>query len=271
MSDSQPANNPASSSDASTGGASADQSPRLIIDSPSSAAWNMALDQAILDSVSAGAGPVLRFYEWDVPTLSLGYFQSLGDRSGHSASHSIPVVRRSTGGGAIVHHHELTYSLTLPITDRAATSVQRIYDRVHSAIRNTMLEFGVALERAGQRPAPPTPPFLCFQRRAEEDLLCAGYKVGGSAQRRTARAVLQHGSLLLNVSQFAPELPGITDLSGRHIQRSEIYEALCKHLPPQQGPPTEWVKSSPFETELKQADNWVEKRFTEPGWLNRRP
>ena len=76
---------------------------RLIVDPPASGAWNMAVDEALLESVADGGPATLRFYQWSEPTLSLGYFQPYADREQHEASRELTVVRRSTGGGALIH------------------------------------------------------------------------------------------------------------------------------------------------------------------------
>src|SRR5262245_32066382 len=87
---------------------------RLIIDPPQKGAWNMAVDQALLESAAASGGVALRFYQWSEPTLSLGYFQPIAARSEHPPSLHSPVVRRASGGGAILHDRELTYSIAAP-------------------------------------------------------------------------------------------------------------------------------------------------------------
>src|SRR5687767_13677741 len=90
---------------------------RLLIDPPASGAWNMAVDEALLASAAAGVA-TLRFYTWSQPTLSLGYFQHAHQRDAHAASRSCPLVRRASGGGAILHDRELTYSLAVPLRQR---------------------------------------------------------------------------------------------------------------------------------------------------------
>lgn len=245
---------------------------RLIIDEPADAAWNMAVDQTLLESVSAGAPPVLRFYRWRQPTLSLGYFQSLADRQQHVASRDAPVVRRSSGGGAIVHDRELTYSLVLPIRDRASAGVQKLVDIVHRAIRGACSVANISLVRVGEHAAASRPPaFLCFQRRSSEDLECAGYKVVGSAQRRTAHAVLQHGSMLLSASDKAPELPGICDLVGRNIEVDEWIAAIVPQLRIGLGDVAAWQPAMLTEAERKAAEQTATARFSNPAWLGRRP
>ena len=189
---------------------------RLILDEPASGAWNMAVDAAILGNFRAEDRPTLRFYRWSQPTLSLGYFQSIHDRSKHQESATIDCVRRATGGGAIIHHHELTYSLTVPHALRTAIASGSLYQTMHHAIVSALTRAGINVARYGDRAKPESgdEPFLCFQRRTTEDLVISGYKVGGSAQRRSAVGLLQHGSLLLSASWAAPQLPGLVELAG---------------------------------------------------------
>jgi lipoate-protein ligase A len=176
----------------------------------------MALDEALLESAQNEGIATLRFYSWREPTLSLGYFQPQADRQLHAASAECALVRRATGGGAILHHHELTYSIVLPSSHPLAKPAEKLYQAVHQSLIKTLTEFGAAAtlcelgvstesDRAGK-------PFLCFQRREAGDVLLGEHKIAGSAQRRQRGTVLQHGSVLWARSAFAPELPGITDL-----------------------------------------------------------
>ena len=87
---------------------------RLFIDPPAPGSWNMALDETLLESAADGGESSLRFYGWSQPTLSLGYFQPYDDRCQHAASRNCPAVRRASGGGAILHDREITYSFALP-------------------------------------------------------------------------------------------------------------------------------------------------------------
>src|SRR5688500_20216584 len=95
---------------------------RLLLDVPAPGAWNMAVDEALLESAALENRCTLRFYRWSEPTLSLGYFQRYEDRRQHAASLSCACVRRASGGGAILHDHELTYSLAVPPTHPLARS-----------------------------------------------------------------------------------------------------------------------------------------------------
>jgi lipoate-protein ligase A len=206
---------------------------RLIVDEPLEGALNMGLDEALLDSVRDSGAAVLRFYRWREPTLSLGYFQSLADRESHAPSRVLPAVRRSTGGGAIVHDHELTYCLALPAGSAAARDSQGLYCSGHRALIAAVADRGGESQRLstcvptapGVAGDPRGEPFLCFQRRSRGDLLAAPrdgdprsmvsdglHKVCGSAQRKRPGALLQHGGALLRRSATAPELLGMEDL-----------------------------------------------------------
>jgi lipoate-protein ligase A len=105
-------------------------SARLIIDPPASGAWNMAVDEALLRSAAQRGTATLRFYQWSEPTLSLGYFQAADDRQQHFASLACPLVRRASGGGAIVHDRELTYSLAMPLSNTRTAQATRLYEGI---------------------------------------------------------------------------------------------------------------------------------------------
>lgn len=208
----------------------------------------MAIDAAILQCALPESGPTLRLYRWAPATLSLGYFQQLASRLTHPASLGLPVIRRASGGGAIIHDRELTYSLTIPDDSSVGASCE-IYRQVHDAFRRVMSDWGVRLDRfgdlghsarsvrcdlkpigAGEASGPTDEPFLCFQRRSDEDLVLAGYKVLGSAQRRGRFALLQHGSLLTSASPAAPELPGIANLVGRNLDPASLVGPVTEEL-----------------------------------------
>ena len=104
----------------------------------------MAVDEALLKSANDNGQVTLRFYEWAEPTLSLGYFQKSADRAQHQASVDCEIVRRSSGGGAILHDHELTYSLSLPGTNRWSSKQNDLYGTVHKAIVDYLQHCGVA-------------------------------------------------------------------------------------------------------------------------------
>jgi lipoate-protein ligase A len=190
---------------------------RLILDPLGGGAWNMAVDEVLLENGGRDGSWTLRFYGWSEPTLSLGYFQTSESRRCHAASQGCPVVRRQSGGGAIVHDRELTYALVVPARHALARESQRLYRAVHGAIVQELASVGVTArmydpEVDTERTRSAEEPFLCFERRAVGDIVVGEAKIGGSAQRRRWGAVLQHGSLLIARSNAAPELPGIEEL-----------------------------------------------------------
>jgi lipoate-protein ligase A len=191
----------------------------------------MAVDQAILEAADHGRC-TLRFYQWESPTLSFGYFQTYEDRWQHEASRLCPTVRRSSGGGAILHDSELTYSLAMTANYAATSNRLALYQAVHSALIDTLTDWGIhaTLCEPIANNSPTKEPFLCFERRAVGDVLFNGVKIAGSAQRRYRGAVLQHGSVLLRQSPAAPELPGILEISGKSIEPQELMSAWLTRL-----------------------------------------
>jgi lipoate-protein ligase A len=188
---------------------------RLMLDPPATGSWNMAVDQALLETADQTGQLTLRFYSWAEPTISLGYFQPWEDRRQHPPSLDCPLVRRSTGGGAIVHDQEITYSLCVPSMNRWASENERLYFQLHETLIDLLAKRKIEARLCTPTPRngpQPADPFLCFQRRANGDLLLGDHKICGSAQRRKKHALLQHGSLLFRRSEAAPQLPGIDDL-----------------------------------------------------------
>ncbi len=187
--------------------------PHRISDGPG----NMALDEVLLDAV--GDDPTyaaFRTYSWIAPTLSLGYFQTIAAAEDDPRWRGVPLVRRPTGGGALLHHHELTYALIVPRDHPLSRRSEDLYRSVHLAIANLLESQGLSASRRGEAEVAQTDvtkPFLCFADRNAEDVVSGAEKVVGSAQRRRAGAILQHGSLLISRSALTPELPGIAELA----------------------------------------------------------
>jgi lipoate-protein ligase A len=120
---------------------------RLLMDEPRRGSLNMALDEALMESVLRTSVPCWRFYFWERPTVSLGYFQTHRDRGLHAASAGCDWVRRVTGGGAIVHDRELTYSMVVPLGQGPFFDHRRLVDDVHGALIEQLGEYGVAARR----------------------------------------------------------------------------------------------------------------------------
>jgi lipoyl(octanoyl) transferase len=162
----------------------------------------MAVDEVLLDGVADGtAPPTLRFYEWAPPCLSLGYFQAFEvvDVDGCRRL-GVDVVRRPTGGRAILHDRELTYSVALPLRllgDDGA--VLPSYHRLSLALERGLHRLGAPVVLAPESAAQPGPDHgpVCFDRPSAHEILLDGRKLVGSAQVRRATAILQHGSILI--------------------------------------------------------------------------
>jgi lipoate-protein ligase A len=184
-------------------------------ESTRSAALNMAIDEALLEFVTA---PTLRVYGWDHPALSFGYFGRFAD----VANEKRDLVRRWTGGGIVFHGDDLTYALIIPAGAEAfAESSAVIYERVHSALVNALIQVGHAAElssaaavdlsrrsqaKAEDRPELPADDGAtaresadardeCFAKPVRADVLIGGRKIAGAAQRRSRRGLLQQGSI----------------------------------------------------------------------------
>ena len=159
----------------------------------------MAVDEALLRTPPSGWP--LRFESWNRPTVSLGYAQPV--RAGVDADvarrRGILVVRRPTGGRAVLHADEITYSLTAPLDEGALSGgISAAYRRIAAGLQAglRMLGVGVDVERSGVAP-PPAHKGACFSARTRYELSADGRKLVGSAQRRRDGRLLQHGSMLL--------------------------------------------------------------------------
>jgi lipoate-protein ligase A len=175
---------------------------RLLNDPPLRGPINMARDEAMMTLVGTGESPpAFRLYQWVEPTVSLGYFQRHADFLAMPPRVSeLAVVRRPTGGGAILHDLELTYSIALPMGHPLLKQgPNRLYEVVHDALITALREHDVMSARCAHSDGSGAArgPFFCFSRRHCYDLLVGPEKIVGSAQRRTRHAVLQHGSIIL--------------------------------------------------------------------------
>lgn len=184
----------------------------LIDATPQPGAHNMAVDESLLDLAVRESVATFRWYRWAEPTLSLGYFQHEADVAADPRWNGLPTVRRLSGGGAILHHHEWTYSFAVPARQPLFRQPEELYDLVHRAIIDILNQRGGESGLRGETQLLPAEPWLCFSRRDAHDVVWRGHKILGSAQRRRKGAVLQHGSLLERASPLTPEHPGALDL-----------------------------------------------------------
>ena len=175
---------------------------RFINTGNGAAAFNMALDEALLLVHEASAGlPTLRIYGWCQPTLSLGYGQDARQEVDLAAcqAQGVAVVRRPTGGRAVLHDQEVTYSVVMPLLADGPSTITEHYRRIGMALAAALQSLGVPvhLARPQVRAARALASPACFAALARYELSAAGKKIVGSAQKRAQRAVLQHGSIPL--------------------------------------------------------------------------
>jgi lipoate-protein ligase A len=209
----------------------------------------MAVDQTLLEQVADPASPpttFLRFYQWEQPTLSLGFSQKtqkVVDLE-YCRTHGIRLVRRITGGKAVLHDQEITYSV---ISDDSeffpSRDIGETYRRIAVALAAGFKEMG--LETSLAPAAPPSLPCgasspSCFAAANHYEILCQGKKLAGSAQHRTGSAFLQHGSILLAFdpdrlngalgihprNEIASKVTSLSDCLGYHPDASEVVGKL---------------------------------------------
>lgn len=191
---------------------------------PADGFFNMALDEALMESVREGGAPILRFYRWSPACLSLGRNQPARDVYDRAALKrlGIDVVRRPTGGRAVLHARELTYSVVAPA--EWGGGPRESYRRINRALAAGLRRLGVPASIQGdsgaRAPVPSAEP--CFRAPVEGEVVAAGRKLIGSAQVREGRVMLQHGSLLLHddqalLAQVGPVSAGAPGTLAAHL------------------------------------------------------
>ena len=180
---------------------------RLIVSGPCSGPFNMALDEALAFSVIEGRSQTtLRFYEWETLSVTLGYFQKYQDiNSDYCESSSIPVIRRLTGGRAVLHGKDLTYSFCAATKDkRFGPTISAAYQKISTAFLKGFHNLGlgaVMTERKAKRDALKNP--SCFKAVSLAEVTLNGKKIIGSAQKRWSDGILQQGSIMVD---FDPQI-----------------------------------------------------------------
>jgi lipoyl(octanoyl) transferase len=170
-------------------------------ETPQSAAMNMSLDEALLESATV---PTIRFYRWRSPALSFGYFGKFSDVAIYTTDRDL--VRRWTGGGIVFHGQDLTYSIVIPASDPVFhESSNAIYEKIHRALANALNGIGERAVVAGtvdlggiafqKQYAVSASGYNCFANPVRADVMMDGRKIAGAAQRRTRRGLLQQGSI----------------------------------------------------------------------------
>lgn len=218
---------------------------RVILDTePNLGAWNMAVDETLLESAISRDVATLRWYEWREPTVSLGYFQKSAELLVDDRLVRLPRVRRLSGGGTILHDNELTYCLCLPASQKVFEQPHELYDLIHQSIAHTLRQLGFPATLRGSGCKRSDEPLLCFQRQDAHDIVLGEQKILGSAQRRRRGAIMQHGSLIRQASSSALEIQGLIDLCLKQLPEN-LTEKLAR------------------ETAATMSDTWSFENLTE--------
>jgi lipoate-protein ligase A len=221
---------------------------RLILDPPSDGAWNMAVDEALLRACDTGTATfdtTLRLYGWRPAALSLGRTQPAA--GAHDAAmlrdEGIDLVRRPTGGRAVLHDAERTYALVSRRSGAFPGGVLDTYRRISRALEQALLALGLAPEIAPRGPLRERDGgegrASCFARVSAHEIVLGGRKVVGSAQLRGRNAFLQHGSILLRADATrvgratgtrvdSGSFAGLEEACGRRLPSEELDRALIR-------------------------------------------
>jgi lipoyl(octanoyl) transferase len=265
---------------------------RLLITPPAHGAWNMAVDESILEHIYRGESiSTLRLYAWAPPCLSLGHAQPFSDvDTNRLQQHGWEVVRRATGGRAILHIDELTYSVIAPSNEpRVEGSILESYNRLAQALLLAVKSLEIPVEmKEGKVSESSTPNPVCFEVPSTYEITVNGKKLIGSAQARKKEGVLQHGSLPLtgDLTRICQTLVFENEVvreeaSKRLLERATTVESAL-------GVEISWEKASQAfihafeaqlglsfergelsESESKRADELVKEKYAYPSWTKR--
>jgi len=243
------------------------------------APYNMALDEAIATAVKRGnSPPTLRLYEWDIPSVSVGYFQRMRDINiDYCRERSIPIVRRPTGGRAILHNHEITYSFSVK-TEYGVFSKGLLdsYKKISRAFGLALSKIGLASELKLQKEPHRNRSPLCFQSTSYGEITINSKKVIGSAQKRWTDGLLQQGSIpfiidedeiakvfRLKSSEIGKKFTGLKKiLSNLNIE--SFKDAIRVSF--EETFDTRIILFSPSQDEISLAEELEIKKYSSPQW-----
>ena len=201
----------------------------------------MALDEALMAHAGRAGDAVFRVYAWSRPTLSLGRNQrARGDYDLDAARDlGVAFVRRPTGGRALLHQHEVTYSVTMPA--QSASDADDAYAFINDVLLGGVNALGVPAKRATETASIPPGLRPCFDAPSEHEIVVGARKLVGSAQWRRGGALLQHGSILVRDDQgmiarlmkspiTPPAAATLADALGRDPTESEVADVLRASL-----------------------------------------
>jgi len=252
---------------------------RFLLTDPASGPENMALDEALMARARASGEWVLRVYSWSRPTLSVGRHQNVRDayQQATLASAGVEVVRRPTGGRAILHDREVTYSVTAPAA--AAGAFRESYQRINRLLVDGLRALGADVEIAPAMSVTGLDASPCFERPSPGELVAGGRKLAGSAQWRENGALLQHGSILVDGDQArvcsmlrrpapVPALPAtLRALLGREPAVAEVADALFESVRRHEDSDATEFR---LDTPLRRLANELRRRYEDDAWTWRR-
>lgn len=247
-------------------------------DEPLTGPRNMALDHALAESVDDGAG-VLRFYSWSPHAISFGRNEPTAGRYDLEAARraGLTFVRRPTGGRALLHAHEVTYAVVLPV--RALGRVRTAYEMINRGLVDGLATLGIPVELSRDGPVLPVGAGPCFRAPAPGEVVAGGRKLVGSAQVRIGSSLLQHGSVILRGDQSAvarlsgdpgaAEPPATVEGElGRTVDPRDVVAALATGLRLALG--GRWAEGDYLPEERGRADALVVARYGCEPWTWRR-
>ena len=265
---------------------------RLLITSPARGAWNMAVDESILEHIRYGDSlPTLRLYAWDPACLSLGHAQPFSDVDvNRLKERGWHVVRRATGGRAILHTDELTYSVIAPDDEpRVAGGVLESYNRLAQALLLAVKDLNLHVEmKQGKADENGTPNPICFEVPSAYEITVDGKKLIGSAQARKKEGVLQHGSLPLTgdlaricealvfenesaredaSKRLLARAATVESVLGRAVNWETAAQAFIHAFEAQLG--LSLKRGELSESESRRADELVKEKYDHPSWTER--
>jgi lipoate-protein ligase A len=230
-------------------------------------AWNMAADEALLQTAALGTAS-FRLYGWLQPTLSLGYFQASVVSRAYPRLGELAWVRRPSGGAALVHHLEVTYALALPPGTPWQKPGQSWLRRMHILLADALASLGVMTRTCNEGEEKKRGDVLCFLHQTPGDLLIGDAKIAGSAQRKQRGALMQHGSILLAASPWTPQLLGIRELSGVNLSTETLNAVVAEQLAKQTG--WQLVASEWTTQERQRIDELAAGKYSQPAWNSKR-
>jgi lipoate-protein ligase A len=253
---------------------------RFLVTPPAPGAENMALDEALMERARQTGEWTLRVYSWSVPTISLGRNQTARGRYDldRIRERGLEVVRRPTGGRAILHHREVTYSVTAPTV--SAGELGESYRRINRLLLEALRGLGVDATLAAPATraiAPGMSP--CFDEPAAGELVVGDRKLAGSAQWRMDGALLQHGSILvaddqsslatLAVGGQSPIVPPATlaEALGRQPSLEDVAASLHAAVRSLEDP---GATSLEIDADLRARMSGLIVRYSDDAWTWRR-